>query len=107
MWSFIPPMFRTVDGAFHLLRRARRLFPFIEVIFADGGYAGRKMALTVWRTGVWKFRNSSSDLTLLGSRFCQNGGLSRGRSHGSVVTVAWLATLSATQQLSLRSFASP
>ena len=32
------------DGAFHLLRRARRLFPFIERIFADGGYAGRKMA---------------------------------------------------------------
>src|SRR3974377_193459 len=41
------------DGAFHLLGRARRLFPFIELIFADGGYAGRKMALTVWRTGAW------------------------------------------------------
>lgn len=42
------------DGAFHLLRRARRLFPFVERIFADGGYAGRKMALVVRRTGVWK-----------------------------------------------------
>jgi transposase len=42
------------DGAFHLLRRARRLFPFIERIFADGGYAGQKMALVVWRTGAWK-----------------------------------------------------
>ena len=42
------------DGAFHLLRRARRLFPFVERIFADGGYAGQKMALVVWRTGVWK-----------------------------------------------------
>ena len=30
------------DGALHLLRRARRLFPFIERIFADGAYAGRK-----------------------------------------------------------------
>ena len=30
------------DGAFQLLRRARRLFPFIERIFADGGYAGKK-----------------------------------------------------------------
>ena len=39
------------DGAFHLLRRARRLFPFIERIFADGGYAGPKMAKVVWRTG--------------------------------------------------------
>ena len=44
------------DGAFHLLRRARRLFPFIERIFADGGYAGRKMALTVWRTGAWSLQ---------------------------------------------------
>ena len=35
------------DGAFHLLRRARRMFPFIERIFADGGYAGQKMALVV------------------------------------------------------------
>ena len=44
------------DGAFHLLRRARRLFPFIEHIFADGGYAGRKMAMTVWRTGAWSLQ---------------------------------------------------
>ena len=36
------------------MRRARRLFPFIERIFADGGYAGGKMALVVWRTGAWK-----------------------------------------------------
>src|SRR3981189_3633108 len=34
------------DGAFHLLRRARRLFPFIERIFADGGYAGPKVGMT-------------------------------------------------------------
>ena len=41
------------DGAFQLLRRARRMFPFIERIFADGGYAGPKMALIAWRTGTW------------------------------------------------------
>jgi transposase len=35
---------------------ARRLFPFIERIFADGGYAGRKMAMTVWRTGAWSLQ---------------------------------------------------
>jgi hypothetical protein len=28
------------DGAYFLLRHARRLFPFIECTFADGGYAG-------------------------------------------------------------------
>ena len=44
------------DGAFHLLRQARRLFPFIKRIFADGGYAGPKMALVVWRTGAWKIQ---------------------------------------------------
>jgi transposase len=42
------------DGAFALLRRARRLFPFIERIFADGGYRGEKMACVVARTGMWK-----------------------------------------------------
>ena len=26
----------------------------IRRIFADGGYAGKKMALVVWRTGAWK-----------------------------------------------------
>jgi transposase len=39
-----------------LLRRARRLFPFIERIFADGGYAGPKMALVAWRTGTWRLQ---------------------------------------------------
>ena len=39
------------DGAFDLLRRARRLFPFVKRIFADGGYAGAKMALVVSRIG--------------------------------------------------------
>ena len=34
------------DGAFQLLRRARRLLSFIERI-ADGGYAGSKIALVV------------------------------------------------------------
>jgi transposase len=44
------------DGAFQLLGRARRLFPFIEDIFADGGYAGPKMALAVRRTWEWKLQ---------------------------------------------------
>jgi len=45
------------DGAFPLIRRARQLFPLIERIFADGGYAGRKMAMTVpFRQGHKRFR---------------------------------------------------
>jgi transposase len=42
------------DGAVELLRRSRRLFPFIEVIFADGGYQGPLMAAALAQTGAWK-----------------------------------------------------
>jgi transposase len=42
------------DGAEALLRRTRRLFPFIEVIFADAGYQGPIMAGTVAKTGAWR-----------------------------------------------------
>jgi transposase len=42
------------DGTHDLLRGARRRFPFIEKIFADGGYQGPKMAKTVANTGCWK-----------------------------------------------------
>lgn len=41
------------DGARDLLKTARRLFPFIERIFADAGYQGAKMAKVVSETGSW------------------------------------------------------
>jgi len=37
-----------------LNQRTRRLFPFIESIFADGGYQGQKDAAATARTGTWK-----------------------------------------------------
>jgi len=42
------------DGAGDLLRRSRRLFPFVETIFADGAYQGPKMAAAVAKTGAWR-----------------------------------------------------
>jgi transposase len=42
------------DGAATVLRQARRTFPFIERIYADGGYQGAKMAATIATTGTWK-----------------------------------------------------
>jgi Transposase DDE domain len=44
------------DGSFQLPCRTRRLFPFIERIFAEDGYAGKKMALVVWRTAIWQLQ---------------------------------------------------
>ena len=42
------------DGARLVLdRRTRRLFPFIERVFADAGYQGPKAAAAIARTGSW------------------------------------------------------
>jgi transposase len=42
------------DGARLVLdRRTRRLFPFIERIFADAGYQGPALAAAVAKTGAW------------------------------------------------------
>jgi transposase len=41
-------------GAVPLLRTARRLFPFVEVIFADGAYQGAATAKAVAATGRWR-----------------------------------------------------
>ena len=48
------------DGARQVLRTARRLFPFIERIFADAGYQGSKMEKVVADTSrLWcQLRNS-------------------------------------------------
>jgi transposase len=43
------------DGAPLVLdRRTRRLFPFIECIFADAGYQGPTTAAAIAKTGTWK-----------------------------------------------------
>jgi transposase len=43
------------DGARLVLdRRTRRLFPFIERIFADAGYQGAKTAKAAAKTGTWR-----------------------------------------------------
>jgi transposase len=42
------------DGAPELLRRTRRLFPFVEVIYADSGYRGPKLAARMAKTGTWR-----------------------------------------------------
>ena len=49
-----PASIQDRDGAMPLLRAARRLFPFVEVIFADGAYQGEATAEAVAKTGCWR-----------------------------------------------------
>jgi transposase len=42
------------DGARAVLRQARRLFPFVERIFADAGYQGPRVGQAVAETGCWR-----------------------------------------------------
>src|ERR1700689_3390682 len=95
------------DGARLVLdRRTRRLFPFIERIFADAGYQGAKTAAAIAKTGSWKLeivkRNEPHRFVVLPKRW-----ISSARSHGSAATVALRATSSATRDPPPPSFASP
>jgi putative transposase len=42
------------DGGLLILKAVRRLFPFIERIFADGGYQGEATAAAVRALGPWQ-----------------------------------------------------
>jgi len=62
------------DGAPRVLdARTRRFFPFIEHIFADGGYQGSQLARRLARTGSWLIE-IVSDRTFRASRSCPSAG---------------------------------
>jgi len=42
------------DGGLLVLRAVRKLFPFVERIFADGGYQGAATAAAVKALGPWQ-----------------------------------------------------
>jgi putative transposase len=42
------------DGVVAVLRSARPLFPFIALIYGDGGYQGPTVQATVAATGEWR-----------------------------------------------------
>lgn len=44
------------DGALPLLKEARRMFPFVKKIFADGGYQGQATAAAVAALGEWELQ---------------------------------------------------
>ena len=55
------------DGiALVLNRRTRRLFPFIERIYGDGGYRGAKAAKAAARAGRWRIEVVERSATAVG-----------------------------------------
>ena len=52
--SIHPADIQDRDGALPVLEEARRLFPFIERIFADGAYQGPATAAAVRALGAWE-----------------------------------------------------
>jgi hypothetical protein len=63
------------DGAKGVLKRSRRRFPFIERVFADGGYAGR---LVAWASDKTQILSANCSEAEKGSSSCtgikQEGG---------------------------------
>jgi transposase len=71
--TVLPANIQDRDGAHGLLRGARRMFPFIDRIYADGGYRGPRMARAVQKTGAWKLvivkRNDAHRFVILPKRW--------------------------------------
>ena len=87
--QFIGMTYRIVDGAFRLLRRARRARPVIERNFAEGGYTGQTMSYSsseCYRSLEIAYREAIR--TRPDSSPCLNAGSSKGRSPGSSAIVA-------------------
>jgi transposase len=51
-----PASIQDRDGGLFVLKAVRRLFPFIERIFADGGYQGPITAAAVQVLGPWQLQ---------------------------------------------------
>ena len=49
----LPADIQDRHAANHLLKQTRSRFPFVERIYADGGYSGAKTAAMVRSTGCW------------------------------------------------------
>ena len=106
------------DGAVELLRRARRLFPFVERVFADAAYQGPQFAAAFAKTGRWTLqivkRNNPGRFVVLPKRWIvertfawisRNRRLTRDFERYATTTVAWFRL--AMIRIMLRRLAKP
>lgn len=69
------------DGAIGVIASIRRLYPWLRRLFADGGYAGDKLA-TAWpNSAAGPSRSSSAPIVRSASRYCRAAGSSSAGSH--------------------------
>lgn len=94
------------DGAAAVLnKKTRSLFPFIKVVFADGGSQGPVAAEQVRQTGTWTLEIVQRPIRPKALSSFPSDGVSRGRCRGSHAAGAWYAMTSHTCRPRLRSFA--
>ncbi|WP_286192295.1 transposase [Roseomonas genomospecies 6] len=89
-------------------KTTRSRFPFLQVIFADGGYQGNVAATKVRDTGDWRLEiASSAPIRPRASSSSPSGGSSSERCHGSPDAVAWYAITNGAWRHPSPSSASP
>ena len=83
-----PASIQDRDGGGPLLRASRRIFPFIERVFADSGYAGEKVAKATLIAVEIVRKNPIRSASLL----IRGAGSSSGSSRGSGAIDGWQKT---------------
>ncbi len=96
------------DGAAQVVtKRTRRRFPFIEVIYADAGYQGPRVAAIAERNGNWRVEIVKRLATDKGFVVQPSVGLSSARWPGSAAIDAWQRTSSVSRESPSPSSVSP
>jgi putative transposase len=83
------------DGAVDLVKAIRHRFPWLRHLFADGGYAGDKLATALAGSANGPSRSSNAPLPPRASSSCRSAGWSSAPSPGSAAAVASPRTSSA------------
>jgi len=79
-------------------RQTRRRFPFIERIFADGGYQGPRAATAAARTGSWKLQIVKRRDAAIGFEIIPKRWIVERTFHGSADAGDWRETSNASQE---------
>lgn len=80
------------DGAPWLIASIRHSHPWLRHVFADGGYAGKKLASALAASASGRSRSSNVAIKPRASSFCRAAGWSSVASPGSAAAAVWPRT---------------